>query len=74
MVGVLKHRRARHLRGLALLTALHDTATLAGWCDHGVLMAEGRIVSRLGPEQLAQARADLAGFEVQLVAALRRSG
>lgn len=57
--------------GLALLTALHDTATLAGWCDHGVLMAEGRIVARFDTADLARARQDLTGFEADLVARLR---
>jgi ABC-2 type transport system ATP-binding protein len=58
--------------GLALLTALHDTATLATWCDHGLLMAEGRIVARFDQAALTGARSDLAGFEADLVARLRR--
>lgn len=64
-------RAAVRDHGLALLTALHDTATLAGWCDHGVLMAEGRIVARFDSADLARARQDLTGFEADLVARLR---
>src|SRR5207244_3060874 len=61
-------------RGLTLLTALHDTAALAVWCDEGLLMAAGAFAGRFAAEDLARARTDLAGFETELVARLRGGG
>ncbi len=64
-------RAAVRDHGLALLTALHDTAVLAAWCDAGLLMAQGRIAGRFGAEDLARAKGDLEGFEREIVARLR---
>jgi ABC-type multidrug transport system ATPase subunit len=59
-------------RGVTVLSALHDTAVLAAWCDEGLLMADGKVAVRFDAADLAQARSDLAGFEASLVARLRR--
>lgn len=57
--------------GVTVVSALHDIGTLATWCDHGVLMRDGRAVARFGTEELAAARSDLAGFEADLVERVR---
>jgi ABC-type multidrug transport system ATPase subunit len=65
-------RAVTHDHGVTVLSALHDTAVLAVWCDEGVLMAEGRVAARFGAGELTRARTDLTGFEADLVARLRR--
>ncbi|NEX95325.1 ABC transporter ATP-binding protein [Caulobacter sp. 17J65-9] len=57
--------------GVTVVSALHDIGTLATWCDHGVLMRDGRAVARFSPAELAAARTDLAAFEADLVARVR---
>lgn len=57
--------------GVTVISALHDIGTLATWCDHGVLMRDGRAVARFAPADLAAACTDLAAFEADLVARVR---
>jgi len=60
--------------GLTLFTALHDTATLVHHCDAAMLLWEGRIARRIGPDELAAARQDHARFEAEIVNSLRTNG
>jgi ABC-type multidrug transport system ATPase subunit len=57
--------------GLALLTALHDMATLIGYCDRGLLLSEGRVALRLGAEEIRAAAGDYPAFEAKVIAGLR---
>lgn len=57
--------------GLTLVTALHDLSSLVRHCGAGLLLSDGRISRRLGPDEIAAGRRDLAGFEAELIAGLR---
>jgi ABC-2 type transport system ATP-binding protein len=57
--------------GLALVTALHDMATLIGYCDCGLLLSGGRVALRLGSEELRAGAADFPAFEARVIAGLR---
>jgi ABC-type multidrug transport system ATPase subunit len=61
-------------RGLTLVTALHDLATLTQSCDVGAVMAGGRFALTLSDEELREAGADLPAFESRMIEALRSSG
>lgn len=59
-------------QGLTLITALHDLTTLCGFCESGLLMrAGGRASVHLDRDMLRTGREDAAGFEREMVAALR---
>jgi len=60
--------------GFALVTALHDMATLIGSCDRGLLLAEGRVGLRLDAADMRAGAGDHAAFEARIVAALRSPG
>jgi ABC-2 type transport system ATP-binding protein len=60
--------------GLTLITALHETATLIGYCDAGLLLADGRLGLRLGPAEIAAGRRDYPAFEAAIIASLRGTG
>ncbi|MEL7728850.1 ATP-binding cassette domain-containing protein [Citromicrobium bathyomarinum] len=57
--------------GLTLITALHDLTTLCGFCEAGLVMTKGRVSLALDTPTLRAGREDAAGFERDLVAALR---
>lgn len=57
--------------GLTLVTALHEMATLIGYCDCGLLLSEGRASLALGPEDMKEGARDYAAFEARIIAALR---
>ena len=57
--------------GLTLITALHDLATLCGFCDSGIVLTKGRLSLQLDEANLRAGRNDAARFERELVAALR---
>jgi ABC-2 type transport system ATP-binding protein len=60
-------------RGLTLVTALHDLATLTQSCDVGAVMAGGRFALTLSGEDLRDAGTDLPAFERRMVDTLRSS-
>jgi ABC-type multidrug transport system ATPase subunit len=64
---------ARVERGLTLVTALHDLATLTQSCDVGAVMAGGRFALTLSGEDLREAGTDLPAFERQMIDVLRSS-
>ena len=57
--------------GLTLVTALHDMTSLVQHCGFGLLLSDGRIRRRLGPDEMAAGRRDYAGFEAEMIAGLR---
>lgn len=57
--------------GVTLVTALHDLTTLCGYCDAGIVMANGRLSLDLSQSDLRAGKADAERFERELVAALR---
>lgn len=57
-------------QGFTLLTALHDMATLAVFCDHGFLMSRGRIVRELDAPDLRIGSTDFAVFEANIIQSL----
>lgn len=57
--------------GLALLTALHDMATLIGYCDRGLILSEGRLAFRLAADEIRTAAGDYPAFEAKVIASLR---
>jgi ABC-type multidrug transport system ATPase subunit len=59
---------------LTLVTALHETATLIGYCDAGLLLAEGRVGLRLGAAEIATGARDYPAFEAAIIASLRAGG
>ena len=59
--------------GLTLVTALHEMATMVGYCHSGVLMREGRIGWRLSEAEMEAGRRDSPGFEAQMIRRLRES-
>lgn len=58
--------------GTTLITALHDLTTLCGFCDSGIVMADGRATLRLGTDRLREGERDARSFEHGMIAALRR--
>ncbi len=59
--------------GLTLVTALHETATLVGFCHSGLLLRDGRVGQRLGGAALAEGRRDYPAFEAEIIRSLRDS-
>lgn len=57
--------------GMALVTALHEIGTLAGYCDSGFLLSEGRISRTLATEDLDLGRRDYLAFEADIILGLR---
>lgn len=57
--------------GMALVTALHDLTTLCGFCDSGIVLARGKVSLHLDRARLRAGLNDAAGFESDLVGALR---
>lgn len=57
--------------GVTLITALHDLTTLCGFCDNGIVMADGRATLRLGKDQLREGERDARSFEQGMIVALR---
>lgn len=57
--------------GHTLVTALHDLTTLAGACDAGALLAEGRVAFAIDADAIAAARADPLAFERATIEHLR---
>jgi ABC-2 type transport system ATP-binding protein len=60
--------------GLTLWTALHETATLVGFCDAGLLLSEGRVGRRLDGPDLERGRQNYGAFEADMIAVLRGLG
>lgn len=60
--------------GLILVTALHDLTALAMVCDAGMILAEGRAVMALSPDQLSAAAANPLAFERAAINVLRGGG
>lgn len=58
--------------GTTLITALHDLTTLCGFCDNGIVMADGRATLQLGKEELREGEGNARSFEQGMIAALRR--
>jgi ABC-type multidrug transport system ATPase subunit len=58
---------------LTLVTALHDMTSLARHCGAGLLLSDGRIRRRLGPDEIAAGRRDYAAFEAEMIAGLRET-
>lgn len=59
--------------GLTLVTALHDMTSLVQHCEAGLLLSEGRIRRRLGPDEMVAGRRNYAGFEAEMIASLRET-
>jgi len=59
--------------GLTLVTALHETATLVGFCQSGLLLRDGRVGQRLDGAALAAGRRDYPAFEAEIIRRLRDS-
>jgi ABC-type multidrug transport system ATPase subunit len=59
--------------GMTLATALHETATLVGFCHSGLLMREGRVGQRLDSAALESGRRDYPAFEAEMIRRLRDS-
>jgi ABC-type multidrug transport system ATPase subunit len=59
--------------GLTLVTALHETATLVGFCQAGLLLRDGRVGQRLDGAALAAGRRDYPAFEAGIIRSLRDS-
>ena len=57
--------------GLTLITALHDLRTLVAECDHGVILADGRVALELDGDGLRSGAQDAQAFERQMIALLR---
>lgn len=57
--------------GLTLVTALHDMTSLVQHCGAGLLLSDGRIHRRLGPDDMTTGRRDYAAFEAEMIAHLR---
>lgn len=57
--------------GHMLVTALHDLTTLAGSCDAGALLVEGRVAFAIDGDAIAAARADPLAFERATIEHLR---
>ena len=57
--------------GLTLVTALHDMNSLVQHCSAGLLLSDGRIRRRLGPDEMAAGRRSFASFEAEMIASLR---
>jgi ABC-type multidrug transport system ATPase subunit len=57
--------------GLTLVTALHDMTSLVQHCGAGLLLSDGRIRRRLGPDEMAAGRRNYAEFEAEVIASLR---
>jgi ABC-2 type transport system ATP-binding protein len=57
--------------GLTLATALHETATLVGFCHSGLLLRDGRVGQRLDEAALEAGRRDYPAFEAEMIARLR---
>jgi ABC-2 type transport system ATP-binding protein len=60
--------------GLALVTALHEMATLVHYCGSGVLLADGRVSRRLDGADMAAGAKNLAAFEAEMIRGLRAGG
>lgn len=58
-------------KGLALVTALHEMATLVHCCDAGVLLAGGRVSRRLDSADMRAGAGNLAAFEAEMIRGLR---
>lgn len=63
--------RARVDAGLTLVTALHDLTTLAGSCDAGALLADGRVAFEIDRDAVQVARSDPLAFERATIEHLR---
>jgi ABC-2 type transport system ATP-binding protein len=59
------------VEGLTLATALHETATLVGFCHSGLLLRDGRVGQRLDEAALEAGRRDYPAFEAEMIARLR---
>ena len=59
--------------GLTIMTALHDLATVALHCGHGLLLSHGRLVETFGTEALAEARRNPSAFEAEVLERWRRA-
>jgi ABC-2 type transport system ATP-binding protein len=59
--------------GLTLATALHETATLVGFCQSGLLLSEGRAGQTLDAATLEAGRRDYPAFEAEMIRRLRAS-
>lgn len=68
---VRKALRSMVDKGMLLVTALHDLATMVAACDRGLLLSAGRVALAIDETALADARGDPAAFERRMIAALR---
>lgn len=57
--------------GWTLVTALHDLTMLAGSCDAGVMLADGRVAATLDGDRLREAAIDPLAFEKTMIDRLR---
>lgn len=57
--------------GLTLAAALHETATLVGFCHSGLLLRDGRVGQWLDEAALAKGRRDYPAFEAEMIRRLR---
>lgn len=57
--------------GLTLVTALHETSTLVGFCDSGLLLREGRVGQLLDRGALEAGKSDYPAFEAEMIRRLR---
>jgi ABC-2 type transport system ATP-binding protein len=65
--------RALVAEGLTVVTALHETSTLVGFCHSGLLLHEGRVGQRLDRDALEAGNRDYPAFEADIIRRLRES-
>lgn len=58
--------------GTTLITALHDLTTLCGFCDGGIMLADGRATLQLERAEHREGERDTRKFEQSMIAALRQ--
>ncbi len=59
-------------KGLTLITALHDLASWAMLCDHGILLTDGAVAADLSAAELIEGRRDIVCFERDIIGKLSR--
>lgn len=60
------------VKGLTLITALHDLASWAMLCDHGTLLADGAVAADLAAAELIEGRRNIPCFEQNIIGKLGR--
>jgi ABC-2 type transport system ATP-binding protein len=59
--------------GLTVVTALHETSTLVGFCHSGLLLHEGKVGRMLDRDALEAGKRDYPAFEAEIIRRLRDS-